>query len=185
MANGARFCVGFGGAQYDVGVGKENIETGFVGGLNTDAEASGECACEVVRVSVLCGCGGRKMCDSLTTVSCVLYGFVCIDSSCSWSSSSTVRCSHLNHRSVKQPQLRDVPIHQFFFDVRVTRSICSIDNSTNPSSCIPSCSWRTLVALTYHCHWEPGTPLLYFRSFAALFRSLLAVRSCDCCNLSK
>ena len=44
VAKGARLCVGFGGAEYDVGVGKEKMDAGLVGGVYTEADASGECA---------------------------------------------------------------------------------------------------------------------------------------------
>lgn len=33
VAQGARFCVGFGGALYEVGVGKEKIDEGLCGGV--------------------------------------------------------------------------------------------------------------------------------------------------------
>lgn len=58
VAQGARFCVGFGGAEYDVGVGKEKIEVGFVGGRNIGDE---ECdsVVYVAEVVDLWGSGGR------------------------------------------------------------------------------------------------------------------------------
>lgn len=51
VAKGARFWAGLGGAEYEVGVGNENIEAGFVGGVKMVVDASVEY--DVERVSVL------------------------------------------------------------------------------------------------------------------------------------
>jgi len=50
-ATGARLATGFEGAEYDVGVGKEKMEFGCLGGLYTGGDGGGDSPREVVGVA--------------------------------------------------------------------------------------------------------------------------------------